>query len=121
MIVLVCGSRKWTGRLAIRRELTWLLQLPHQRMLRLIHGAAPGADTIADEEARRLNIPTVPFPADWDRYRLGAGPRRNQQMLDEGRPDVVLAFTKDLVTSTGTADMVRRATDAGLPVRVFDR
>jgi len=51
------------------------------------------------------------FDADW---KLGkkAGPLRNQRMIDEGRPDLVVAFPG----GKGTADMVRRAEAAGVKV-----
>ena len=42
-----------------------------------------------------------------------AGPIRNQAMLDEGRPDLVVAFPGH----HGTADIVRRARAAGIKVR----
>jgi hypothetical protein len=44
--------------------------------------------------------------------------RRNARMLRQGRPELVIAFTGDLARSRGTADMVRRARTAGLPVLV---
>lgn len=42
-----------------------------------------------------------------------AGPIRDQEMLDKGKPDLVVAF----LGNRGTADMVRRAREAGVPVR----
>jgi hypothetical protein len=42
-------------------------------------------------------------------------------MLDEGRPDRVLAFHVDISRSRGTADMIRRARLQGVPVQVFKR
>ena len=56
------------------------------------------------------------FPADWDKYHKAAGHIRNQQMLTEGKPTLVLAFHHDLARSKGTKDMVRRALKAGLAV-----
>lgn len=41
-----------------------------------------------------------------------AGPKRNQRMLDKGKPDLVLAFPG----GDGTADMVRKAKSAGVPI-----
>jgi predicted Rossmann-fold nucleotide-binding protein len=85
----------------------------------LIHGAASGADKVAAAWAKSEGIECLPFPADWyPNGRQGgldrsAGPRRNQQMLDEGRPDFVIAFPG----GSGTADMVRRAEAALIPVR----
>jgi hypothetical protein len=82
--LLVCGGRNFQDRdrvfSALDRFLaTWPVGL-------LIHGAVRGADKLAGEWAKSRGIPVRDFPADWDRYRRAAGPRRNQQMLDEGRP-----------------------------------
>jgi hypothetical protein len=116
--VLICGSRDWTDRGTIRR---WLEKLPPKSLV--VHGAAPGADTIADEEARALGHITYPYPADWKNLGKKAGPIRNQRMLDEN-PDVdaVLAFTW-VVEGTqgvtrGTGDMVIRALAAGIRVTI---
>ena len=114
MRVLLCGSRHWTDGDLILRELSAL-----QSVEVVIEGEAPGADTHARHAAEQLGIPVLHFPADWDRHGRAAGPLRNQQMLDEGKPDLVLAFTDGLNTSRGTADMVARARRAGVPVRLI--
>jgi hypothetical protein len=88
-----------------------LNSLPQQNLL-IIHGAAMGADRWADVWAARVNVPVKRFRANWDRYGKSAGPRRNQKMLDEGKPDLVIAFPG----GSGTADMVDRARTAGIPV-----
>lgn len=78
----------------------------------VIHGGASGADTLAGQWAERRGKACRVVFADWDRYGRSAGPRRNQQMIDEHGPDIVIAFPG----GSGTADMVRRAKTAGLPV-----
>jgi len=109
--VLVCGSRHWTDAAQIRG------MLDHQAAaygpLTVIHGAAPGADAIAGKWARDNGHTELAFPADWARH----GAIRNQQMLLEGDPDIVVAFP--VKESRGTWDMVRRAENAGLPVYVW--
>lgn len=82
----------------------------------IIHGNAKGGDTIAKDFATVHWLHEEPFPADWDRYRKRAGRIRNQQMLDEGKPDVVIAFPG----GTGTRDMIRRARTAGVEVIEVD-
>lgn len=114
MRVLICGSRDFTDSALMLRELSAL-----QGVEVVIEGDSPGADSLAREAARQLGIPVLPFPADWNRHGRAAGPLRNQRMLKEGRPDQVLAFTEDLNSSRGTADMVARARRAGLPVRLI--
>ena len=43
--------------------------------------------------------------ADWGRYGLGAGPKRNQKMLDDYSPHLVVSAPG----CKGTADMKRRS------------
>jgi len=76
-------------------------------------GMARGADMLAWQWAHDFGIPTCEFPADWDRHRRSAGTIRNEQMLREGKPDLVIAFPG----GRGTAHMVRIAKAAGVPVR----
>jgi hypothetical protein len=78
----------------------------------VITGGARGADLLAGYWAERRGIPSDIYPADWAGHGRAAGPIRNQKMLDEGKPDLVVAFPG----GRGTADMVRRARKAGVAV-----
>lgn len=78
----------------------------------VIHGKAIGADLLASQWALVNNVPEMPFKADWSRFGLGAGPIRNKQMLDEGKPDLVIAFKG----GKGTENMITQATKAGVKV-----
>ena len=80
----------------------------------LAAGEATGADALAFEWADRKmrTFPVQEFRADWKALKKAAGPIRNQQMLDEFKPDAVIAFPG----GTGTADMMRRAKAAGVRV-----
>jgi predicted Rossmann-fold nucleotide-binding protein len=77
----------------------------------VITGGARGADSHAFRFARQQGRHTLVFKADWSLGKK-AGPVRNQKMIDEGRPDLVLAFPG----GKGTADMVRRARETGIEV-----
>lgn len=106
--VLVCGGRDFANRDllfaaldAIHAKRNFVLEMD---------GDYRGADRLAKDWAEWRGIRRLPFPADWTRYGGQAGPIRNQQMLDEGRPDLVVAFEGD----NGTADMSRRALRAGV-------
>lgn len=123
MRVLVCGDRNYGHQWAVWEELDDLLEEGDRVVV--IEGGAKGADRMAaewvdhyDGEPASTRITHHRFPADWGRYGRGAGPKRNQQMLDEGCPDLVLAFHDDFENSKGTRDMVRRAERAGIPVRL---
>lgn len=116
--ILVCGSRHWGNYNRIRAVISLLHN--EQGIACVIHGCCPtGADMIADNVAITLGIPTKRYPADWKKHGKAAGPLRNQQMLDEGKPDLVLAFTNTPETSRGTKDMTTRAKKANLEVRSY--
>jgi len=118
MRILVCGDRNWTDKKGVFEILDFYTHTFGEKAY-IIEGFARGADKMAGEWAAARNAPLEEFPADWVKYGRAAGPIRNSQMLREGKPDMVLAFHDDLEKSKGTADMVRRAKGAGLPVRLY--
>lgn len=107
--VIVCGGRDYFDRAAVWH---WLDHLVLKRdIIELIHGAAPGADSLAGEWAAERRVACTPCPADWKAHGKRAGPLRNAHMLTL-RPDGVVAFPG----GRGTEDMVMQAIAAGLPV-----
>lgn len=147
MRVLVCGSREWDDEPIVFNVLDGYLEqqrytnrfLPNDEPLVVIQGGAKGADAIAAAwGCENTDVRHEQYPADWATHGKAAGPLRNQQMLDEGKPDVVIAFKDafqpdipdnvvigDLYTvrrpKGGTEDMVRRAKAAGIPVYIVSR
>ena len=116
MRVLVTGDRLWSDPVLIREALS---KMANGVQHTLIHGCAKGADTLAALEALKLGFLVEPYPANWGQYGRAAGPVRNRQMLTEGLPDIVFAFHDNLDASKGTANMVKLARKAGLPVYHF--
>ncbi|MGG5810957.1 DUF2493 domain-containing protein [Falsiroseomonas sp. CW058] len=117
MRVLVCGSRDFDDSLGLYTALDRL----HLRrgISCLIHGGARGADRIAEQWAASSGVRIERYDADWAGDGRAAGAKRNQRMLDEGRPDGVVAFPSDASNpSRGTADMIARAGRAGIKVWV---
>ncbi|MBB2962906.1 SLOG family protein [Methylobacterium sp. R2-1] len=114
--VLVCGGRDFTDKGAIVRALAPYKPVPWNAVSEhiVIHGGCPtGADKLADEWCAVYGVRKRVYLADWSKHGRAAGPIRNQRMIDEGRPDLVLAFPG----GRGTTDMVRRASAAGIEVR----
>jgi hypothetical protein len=111
MRVLVCGGRDFANRNYLFTVLGEVHDL-ERPITCIIHGGAPGADALAGQWADWRDVPSQKFAADWKAHGRAAGPIRNQIMLDEGRPDIVIAFEG----GRGTADMVRRAKAAGIKV-----
>lgn len=84
----------------------------------IISGMAKGADTLAVEFADFYGITTLKFPADWNRYKNGAGPIRNQKMIDEGKPNLCIAFL--MPNSRGTRDMINRCLFEGIETIIIE-
>src|SRR5688572_4984394 len=114
MRVLICGSRTFEFYEIIDKMIE--LDLAWDMDSVVIEGEAEGADRLARISAEGHGVKVEKYPADWKTWGRGAGPIRNQQMLDEGRPEQVWAFFTDLKTSRGTRDMVRRALNENVPV-----
>lgn len=129
MRVLVCGSRYWSDREYVYEQLDKFHAVVP--ITALIQGLATGADIQAHDWAkdRGVELPeSVPgkegFPADWNGDygfkppevpRRAAGNLRNQQMIDEGKPDFGIAFHENLAESSGTRDMTEKLTKAKIP------
>lgn len=114
MKVLVCGGREYKNLNRVHQELD-LIRETH-KITQIISGGARGADNLAELYAKNKNIPCRIFPANWDKYGKKAGYIRNKQMVDEGKPDFVVAFPG----GTGTQMMISIAESADIPVHVVD-
>jgi hypothetical protein len=117
MRILVCGGRDFFDEERAFAELdaiapTYVIE--GGQRTRNVHGEIiGGADFLAYRWASARDVPGCTYDADWTSHGRAAGPIRNQQMIDDGKPDLVVAFPG----GRGTADMVRRAKAAGIPVR----
>jgi len=123
MRILCCGDRNWSSYEIIRRELE---KFPKDT--EIIQGCANGADKMSANIAKSLGLKLISskdnndiinnpgFPADWNKYGRAAGPIRNKQMLDEGKPDLVLAFHSNIENSRGTKNMIEQAKKRGIVI-----
>lgn len=108
--VLVCGGRDYTDAMTLG---SWLGGIHKDRGIALIiEGGGTGADTLARLFGQYAGIPVRTFGANWRKLGKAAGPIRNAKMIEEGKPDLCVAFPG----GRGTADMVRRARAAGIEV-----
>jgi len=117
MRVIVTGSRIHDDRDMIEQALRALEQKADWTDIILVHGAAAGADSIAQDVAFDNGWIVEPHPADWAKYGNRAGYVRNQEMADLGA-DLVIAFP--IGESRGTRMMIDIATKAGIPVEVWE-
>lgn len=120
--VLVCGGRAFDDYAKIEDTLDWVNQ--EVGISVLIHGDSGkghtfpniiGADRLAGHWAKQNGVPVKPYPVEkdeWEQLGKSAGPRRNRQMLVEGKPKLVVAFRG----GKGTANMVKQAKAVGVEV-----
>ena len=118
--LLICGGRDYNNWAEFNRCVDNFLEErghlePEYQMpvdVKIIHGNAKGADSLADQYAVVNWTGLEVYPAKWEEHGKAAGIIRNKQMLDEGKPDVVLAFPG----GRGTAHMKRIARERGIEV-----
>jgi hypothetical protein len=109
MRVLVCGGRDYNDYEKVR----WALEpFLNPEVTTIIHGGATGADSLAGRWAEENAIPVEIYFADWNKYGKRAGYIRNVQMLNEGKPDTVIAFPG----GKGTEMMINLARSAKVDV-----
>lgn len=112
--ILICGDRNWSDIATIEAFISKL-----QKNTLIIHGCCLGADTIAGDRAKIHGLPVSEFPAEWSKYGRAAGPIRNQKMIDQAKPSLVIAFHNNLFDSKGTKDMINRALKSSIPVLIL--
>ena len=117
MRILICGGRDYGEKNKDEVDLfagAWLKLIEkHGDDIEIVNGGCKtGADKLARAVCSMLAITCITEPAKWKKHGKGGGPIRNQLMLDRWKPDAAVAFPG----GDGTADMVRRCRDAGVPV-----
>jgi len=125
MRILVCGGRDYKDNLNVYSWLTRLFNplypndiggeagtwMPRPDLF-LILGGARGVDSFAEDWAVVNWVQYKVYKADWDLHGKKAGIIRNIQMLEEGKPDLVIAFPG----SRGTDHMKQTARKRKVPV-----
>ena len=106
--ILIAGGRGFSSAL----DMWEVLEDYEKSCTTVISGCARGADSIGEDWAKAFNIPVERYPALWDEHGRAAGHIRNQLMLDDGKPDLVVVFPG----GKGSESMVKKARKAGVEV-----
>jgi hypothetical protein len=109
--ILVCGGRDFKDQQYFNDCMGGVCEINTT----IIQGEAKGADSMAKQYARDWGFICESYPANWAKYGKKAGYLRNKQMLDEGKPDIVVAFPG----GKGTKMMVELAKKYNIEVREF--
>jgi hypothetical protein len=114
--VIVAGGRKFADYKLLARTLDRLIGRVCKRdEVEIVSGKAPGADQLGEKWARKNRYRVKEFPADWDSMPTAAGRTRNQEMANYSTH--LIAFWDG--ESPGTRDMISRAKQRGLKVKVI--
>jgi hypothetical protein len=116
MRVLICGSRDWKYPEVID---AFVKSLPKTTII--IEGECRGADIQARMSAIKYGLEVERYPANWKKYGKSAGVIRNKEMLEKGKPDLVVAFHENLKKSKGTKNMIAQAMTKGIPIKVIGK
>lgn len=129
--ILVCGGR-WYGRskddedpqdpdvqARVEKEIHNFMQVMDDICERFNHtdivivqGGAKGADFLGKRYAEWKKFEVEEYKANWGQYGKRAGIIRNQQMLEEADPQLVIAFPG----GNGTEHMVKISEESGIEV-----
>lgn len=107
---IICGGRDYGDWYQLSRELSRV------KPTDICVGSDRGADGLAIQWAQDKRASYRVMFADWTRYGRAAGPIRNERMLTEHKPDIVIAFPG----GAGTRNMVALARRAGVRTYVVD-
>lgn len=113
--IAIVGSRNYPYPKRVRAVVRRLARVCAPETL-IISGAGGRVDRTAIDEAELQGMHWMVFPANWDAYGKGVGPRRNQYIIDQA--DLLIAFW--ITPSAGTQDDVRRAQAKGIPIRLVE-
>jgi len=110
MRLIIAGGRHFDDVALIRRALS--KAHAQSAITVLIHGGSGALGIAAEDWAREMRLHVVRYPANWRELGKRAEAIRNAFMLEDSRPDKVLA----LPGGNDTADLVALATAARVPV-----
>ena len=111
--VVVAGSRNFNDYNRLASELDKLLK--GKTNVTIVSGTARGADRMGEQYAKEHGLTIEQFPAEWGVYHKGAGPIRNQKMVESA--DAVVAFWDN--QSSGTKNIIDCARKENIPCKVI--
>lgn len=88
MKLAIVGSRSFINYDAFEKKI--LKKYPLETIECIISGGAIGTDTLAEQFAKKYNIPTIIYKPDWNKYKMGSFAIRNQKIVDTC--DKLIAF-----------------------------
>lgn len=100
MKVIIAGSRTIEDESLIHK----IIEQPNFSITEIVSGGAKGVDKFGESYAQKNNLKIVRFKPEWNKYKKGAGPIRNQQMAEYA--DALIAIVHN--NSKGTTDIINK-------------
>lgn len=110
MRVLICAGRHYADTKMTRQVLDAYHRLRSIGVL--IHGGSQYLGSEVEDWAREMAVDVVRYPPNWQRHGKQAERHRNRFMLQDSRPDVVIA----LPGGEDTEELASQAKTAGIHV-----
>ena len=86
----------------------------------IVSGGCRGVDMVGEQYAKTHGLGLARFPAQWDKYGRGAGPIRNEEMLEfaseKDKVPYLIAFWD--YKSSGPRGIIALARNKRIPVRI---
>lgn len=111
MKVIIAGSRDIYNYSLVEEAVASSSFVPTE----IFSGCASGVDQLGEQYADEHNLILRRFYADWSVFGKSAGPIRNREMAEHA--DALIALWDG--QSRGTKDMIKKAIDRSLKVKVF--
>ena len=110
--VIIAGSRNYEDFYSLSSFCK--ICLSKKSNIEIVSGHAKGADLLGERFSKENGYRLKLFPAEWDKYGLAAGPKRNKAMA--AYADALIAFWDG--SSKGTKNMIELAKRNNLEVRI---
>lgn len=114
MRVLICAGRHYADTKMSRQVLDAYHCLRPVQVL--IHGGNQFIGSDVEDWAREMGVNVVRYPSNWQHHGKQAERHRNQFMLADSRPDVIIA----LPGGDDTLELVNQAWISGIHVLMVD-
>lgn len=119
MKVSITGSRWITLGAQTIQQLLDMHGIDDIDIEQVVTGDAMGVDWSAQRYARAMDKDYKLFYANWDKYGKGAGPKRNQEIVDSLDPATDKALVIWDGRSPGSRDMQYKLAGAGIKTYVY--
>lgn len=115
--LIVAGGRDFSDEALLMQGINQVLaELPDDKVVSIVSGMAPGADTLAYQFAKDHKVRVYAMPADWKANGKRAGYMRNVDMANASHGLLAFWDTK----SKGTKHMIDIARAKGLYVKIIN-